>query len=309
MAKQYLIDAAKFDNAYRGYNDIFFNALEHAAGVFAEDEIATFVASDSPEEEYDFIGDLPKMREWIGERVVKALRAEKFIIRNKDWEATVKVSRDDVRYDKFNKVKPKIMGLAQAAPRKRDELLTNLLTLGFADSLGVSYDGQYFFDNDHTTAGNGTGQSYSNVATAALDATALDAGLQNGIERVDDFGEPLDISFDTLMYGPKLESTVRDLIKTPTLSGGGKNPHFEIVAPILNRRLRGAYDDYWFLFDTKKPVGALVFQQVGGINFVPREEMRDDNVFWHKDFVFGADGTFNAGYGLPQLAYGSDGTT
>ena len=34
----------------------------------------------------------------------------------------------------------------------------------------------------------------------------------------------------------------------------------------------------------------------------------DENVFMRDEFVWGADGRSNAGYGFWQMAYGSDGT-
>lgn len=300
--------AAKAKAAYVGHRTDFYNALEHAKGMFME--IATEVPSNSPEETYHWLGDLPTMREWIGERVVHALRAEAYTIKNKDWEATVRVGRDDIRYDKHQKVLPTIQMLAQAAPRKKDALCTDLLTGGFDATGGLAYDGQFFFDSDHTTGGNGSGSSYSNVTDAVFDSagTAFEAARQNMDERVDDHGEPLEINGDTLVFGPSLRGAVETLIDTKTVTNGGDNRFYKAAKPVLNKRLIGSFANYWFLLDTSKPVKPLLVQQVGGINFVPRSSMQDDNMFWHKDMVYGADGTFNAGYTLPQLAFGSDGS-
>ena len=41
---------------------------------------------------------------------------------------------------------------------------------------------------------------------------------------------------------------------------------------------------------------------------IARTRDDDDNVFNRDEFVWGADGRSNAGYGFWQMAYGSDGT-
>lgn len=41
------------------------------------------------------------MREWIGDKVVKSLAAFNYTIRNKDWEATVEVDRNDIEDDQI----------------------------------------------------------------------------------------------------------------------------------------------------------------------------------------------------------------
>lgn len=301
-----LIDASKFDDAYRSYNDTVIEALETIAGVM--DPFATMVTEEAPEVEYDWIGDLPEMREWIGERVVQLMRAEKHIIRNKDWEVTVGVARDDIRFDRFAKVRPKLMMLGGAVARKREELLTSLFLFGFDDSHGVAYDGQYFFDSDHTTAGNGEGQGYSNVTNALFDEDSYDAGYQSMISRVNDHGIPLGVQPTHLVYGPALRAAVKRIILQQRDDAGADNTRYQEVVPVLNPRLIGAHAKKWGLFDLSKPIKPFIFQTVPGVNFVAKDRPDDHGMFWEKQAVFGLDGTFNAGFGLPQLAYASDGS-
>jgi phage major head subunit gpT-like protein len=293
---------AKWRAAFVGWRSDFYGQLTESAGVMAP--VTTVIQSNSPEENYTWLGSMPGMREWIGERVVNRLRAEKWTIVNKDWEVTVAVDRDDIRYDKFGKIMPQILSLADAVEAKKDELLTDLLVGGFTQ---YGYDGQYFFDTDHTTGGDGSGESYSNKGTTALgtDGTALDAALLNMATRVNDRGQPLAVSPTHLIYGPKLESVVRTLIKTPTLSGGGDNPFYNRLTPIMNPRLIGDYDDYWFLVDASKSLKPFVLQEVGRPNLVQKTAPTDDNVFWEKEYIVGVDATFNAGYAFPQLVFGA----
>ncbi|WP_417050343.1 Mu-like prophage major head subunit gpT family protein [Dysosmobacter welbionis] len=40
---------------------------------------------------------------------------------------------------------------------------------------------------------------------------------------------------------------------------------------------------------------------------VTKDSPSDDNVFFNKEFIYGVDARYNAGYGLWQLAFGSTG--
>lgn len=61
----------------------------------------------------------------------------------------------------------------------------------------------------------------------------------------------------------------------------------------------------WFLMCTKKAVKPLIFQDRKKPNLVRKDKEDDDNTFLAGDFVYGVDMRCNAGFGLPQLVYGS----
>jgi len=61
----------------------------------------------------------------------------------------------------------------------------------------------------------------------------------------------------------------------------------------------------WFLLDVTKPVKPFIFQERKGYDFVAKDDLRDDNVFFLKSYIYGIDARVNAGYGLWQLAFGS----
>ncbi len=51
--------------------------------------------------------------------------------------------------------------------------------------------------------------------------------------RKSDEGGPLEIMPDTIIVGPSLEATARELFLTPTLSGGGANPNFGLCKVVV----------------------------------------------------------------------------
>ncbi len=64
-------------------------------------KVAMEVPSNGKENDYSWLSRFPKMREWIGDKVVKSLAAFNYTIRNKDWEATVEVDRNDIEDDQI----------------------------------------------------------------------------------------------------------------------------------------------------------------------------------------------------------------
>lgn len=61
----------------------------------------------------------------------------------------------------------------------------------------------------------------------------------------------------------------------------------------------------WFLFDSKKPIKPIILQVRKEAQFIAKDDPRDDRVFMNKQFVYGADGRFAAGYGFWQWTWGS----
>ena len=61
----------------------------------------------------------------------------------------------------------------------------------------------------------------------------------------------------------------------------------------------------WFLVDTTKVIKPIIYQRRRPYAFQSKTSLTDENVFSRNEFVWGADGRSNVGYGLWQLAYAS----
>jgi len=146
-----------------GFSAAFKRGLGQAASQLAV--IATTVPSTTGQNEYGWLGKFPKMREWLGDRVINSISQSDYVIKNKDWENTIEVDRNDIEDDNIGIYSPLFteMGLATAA--HPDELAWGLLKAGFATNC---YDGQFFFDTDHPVLDeNGEPQSVSNTGGGA----------------------------------------------------------------------------------------------------------------------------------------------
>lgn len=137
----------------RAVRGMLYNALSVDAGIGIVDSISNYFTSDQAEEIYAFLGQSPMLREWVGGRNAKGLRESNFSIRNKHFEATLKVTLSQLRRDKSSQLQMRINELARRNSSHWYSLVSALLANG---DTGVCYDSQYFFDTDHSEGDSGT---------------------------------------------------------------------------------------------------------------------------------------------------------
>ncbi|WP_334110868.1 Mu-like prophage major head subunit gpT family protein [Thermodesulfitimonas autotrophica] len=294
-----IVNQATLQSIYRSFKTIFNKAFENTQPVYPR--IATEVPSSTREEEYKWLGKVPRMREWIGDRVIQNLAAHGYTIKNRDWEATVAVDRNDIEDDAIGIYTPLIQALAQSAALHPDELVFELLVNGFTQKC---YDGQPFFAAEHV---DGNQPPQSNVSTAKLSAASYAAARAAMMSFKDEHGRPLKIVPNLLVVAPANEETARKILMAETDATGATNPWRGTAELLVAPELAGN-DNMWFLLDVSKPIKPLIFQRRRAPQFVAKDQPDDENVFMKKEFLYGVDSRDNAGYGLWQLAYGSTGT-
>lgn len=264
------------------------------------DRVATIVPSVTGEEAYKWLGSMPKMREWIGDRQIKNLSGADYTIKNKDFEATVSIPRNDIEDDRIGLYTPAIQMLGQSAALYPDDLVFLLLIFGFASKC---YDGQPFFSATHKVGK----ANVSNKGTAKLTPESYSAGRSAIMSVTDDNGKSLKIIPDMLVVPPALETQGRKILLADQIDGTTnvlKGTAELLVVPDL-----AGHDTSWFLLSTNKPIKPLIFQERQKPKFVSLTAETDANVFGRKEFIYGTDARGNAGFSFWQMAYGSDGTT
>jgi len=161
-----LINASNLKSLFQGFNTSFNKGLEGAQS--HHKDVAMVTPSQASEETYAWLGQFPKLREWIGDRVIKNLSAHSYTLKNRTFEDTIRVKRIDVEDDKYGLYGPLMTELGRAAGQHPDELVFSLFAAGFST---VCYDGQYFFDTDHPVKAadgtDGTASNYGGGASAA----------------------------------------------------------------------------------------------------------------------------------------------
>lgn len=153
-----LINSANLTNLYTGYKTSFSTGFRSVTPEWQK--IATKVNSTTKSEQYGWLGQFPKLREWIGDRHIKSMSAHKYTLENKDFESTIEVDRNEIEDDTFGVYNPLFQEMGFAAAEHPDELVFGLIANGFAEQC---YDGQYFFDTDHEVLVDGQSTSVGNM--------------------------------------------------------------------------------------------------------------------------------------------------
>lgn len=93
-----IVNQANLHGLTVGYSTAFNKSFDTTQSNYQK--VATVVPSTTGEQDYKWLGQMPGMREWIGEREVQALAAYDYLIKNKKFEMTIGVPRDDIEDDK-----------------------------------------------------------------------------------------------------------------------------------------------------------------------------------------------------------------
>jgi phage major head subunit gpT-like protein len=293
-----IISSQTLRGIYIGFNTLFKKAFEEQKPQY--ERVATVVPSTTESETYGWLGDIPGMREWIGDREVQNLSGSDYTIKNKDFELTVGVPRNAVEDDKIGLYTPSIQMLGQSAAMHPDELTFDLLPLGFTTKC---YDGKTFFAADHQVGK----KSISNKGTAKLSLAAYIKARSGIMSLTNSKARPLNLIPNLLVVPPALEFAGRDILIADYINGT-KNTAQGTAELLVVPQLAGN-DTQWYLLCTQRPIKPLIYQNRRAAKFIPKTSDTDDNVFFSKQFIYGVDSRGNAGFGFWQMAYGSEGTT
>ena len=141
-----IINRANLDTLFKSFNASFRRGLIGMQANSMYSTVAMTTMSGTAEEVYPWLGKIPGLKKWIGERTVENLRQHGFAIRNEDFEDTISVDRNQIEDDQYGVYSTMFEALGEAVAAHPDELVWALLKKGFETKC---YDGQFFFDTDH----------------------------------------------------------------------------------------------------------------------------------------------------------------
>lgn len=153
-----LINKTNLSAVFDGYKTAFNTGFEGAES--HHNDVAMTIPSTAREETYGWLGQFPRLRQWLGDRVIKNLALHSYAIKNKLFEDTIAVKRTDIEDDQYGLLSPLLSEMGRAAAEHPDELIFTLMAAGFTTQC---YDGQYFFDTDHPVGD----QTVSNIQAGA----------------------------------------------------------------------------------------------------------------------------------------------
>ena len=290
----------------------FYATLEQNTGALWVPQVSTLFQSDQESETYKWLGMAPTMREWIGGRQAKGFRENGITITNKTFEATLEVLLDEIRRDKTGQVMVRVRELAQRTNAHWAKLCTTLIENGEA---AACYDGQYFFDTDHSEGDSGTQSNdiTSDVTTTtAPTAAEFESAILKNVEAIlgfkDDQGEPLNeeaMSFLVMVPTPFMASAAAAL-KNPVIvdgSGARTNTITNIGGFQFNFAVnpRLTWTTKFAIFRTDGQVKPFIRQEEEGVQLsaVAEGSELEFNSNMHR---YGVKAIRNAGYGYWQHA-------
>lgn len=292
------LDTARTISNLRSLTTTFDNSVAAASPFYPQ--ISTRVPSNGAEENYGFLGNVPGMREWLGDRVFHSLRAARFAIANRLWENSVRIELTDIEDDQLGKYGIVLQEMANEAVYHPDELMFDLIVNG--DS-AECFDGQNFYDTDHAWGDSGTQDNdlthAAATGTAPTETEFRDAyhemrAAMLGFKR--DNGKPFHRPTVTpmndllLMVPTGLQETAEAALMRTVGTAGEQIvvldrpkivtiPHFTESAVMYLHRIG-------------QPLKPFVFQDRRAL----RREMKGANDIEFKDVKFMTDRRYNVGY-------------
>jgi phage major head subunit gpT-like protein len=274
-------------------------------------QLAMQIDSTTAIETYAWLAALPKMREWLGERVVNLLTGREAQVKNRKFEHTVGIPREKIEDDQIGFYGNWAEGMGQQAAKLPDDLLLEILA---AAKTTTTWDGQYFFDTDHpVNVDKPALGTQSNLHTAKpLNPDNWAAIRALGAQLKGEDGRPLGVMYNAIMCGADLEKSAKEIVEAETvvqtIVQGGNNrggaPKTNvmrgtgkvIVVPELSEA------GVWFPLDLSRPVKPFVWQKRTEPEFTRRFSLTDENVFTKDEFEVGARARGAGAYGLWFLA-------
>jgi len=299
-----LINKTTISDLFRNIKTTFNKVLSEATPVWPD--IASEVPSTGASNDYSWIKDnWPSLRKWIGDKVVKALDAAKYVVHNTAYEATIGVKRDDLQDEQTGIYVARVRAHADAAAAWPDELVADVVNGSFDTPC---WDGQYMIDTDHPV-GEGTasnkGTKALSCATLAAAQASLGAALTSMGSLKNDEGRPLNVMPNVLLVPPALRETANVLMTNERLEDGKPNPYKGMFKVVVWPRLISP--TAWFLLDTTKALKPYIYQPRKKPEAVALDNPDDPNVFMRAEFLYSVEARGAAAYGFWQLVYGSTG--
>jgi phage major head subunit gpT-like protein len=279
-------------------------------------ELAMLIPSKSSVMTHAWMDQLPTLRKWLGERQIRNLSTRGQTVTNELFELTIGVSRSKIEDDEYGVYLPIIDNLGAQTAKYRDQQLKPIIQAGTGSSLGLCYDGQYFFDTDHpVNVDDSTMGTQSNVHTstaltpANYDKVRVGMGTLKGAD-----GEYMNIQPDTLIVPPQLETVGKMIVgadnlaaetifnspATQTQVGANTNPYKGTAKLLVLPELANQATS-WYLAQLGGPVKPFLWQERNAPETVYIKNPDDEHVFMKDEWLYGVRARGAAYFALWQL--------
>lgn len=297
---------------------LYYARLENPLRAGWIDGVSNLFGSDQASENYPFLGQNPRMREWIGGRQAKGLRGNQLTITNVHYEATLEIRLRDLRRDKTPQIQARIEEFADEGDAHWGTLLSTLMINGVST---VAYDGQFFFDTDHAEGDSGTQSNDITVDISALPAQvhgvitapsneemqqAIVKGIAQLLSFKDDRGRPMNSNARRFLVTVPIGLWIPAVAAVTAITTGAMvqniNPNLLAGIQIDVQMLPElTWTDSFAVWRIDSPIKGLIRQNEQD----PQLKVKDENsefAFDNDAMQIGIDAWRGADYGLWQRA-------
>lgn len=292
------LDTAKANVILRDFTAKFDNAVQAATPFYPE--VSTIIQSTGSDEKYGWIGNMPGMREWVGDRIFNELRSASYVLENKHWESSVAIKKTDLADGRTLMYPPILQELGSEAAYHPDELFFDALAAGESTAC---FDGQYFFDTDHVWGDSGSQDNdlTGAAATSTIPTAAeLKAAFNSMREAMFNFKRDNGKFFHRptvngmgnllLLIPTEYEAAAKEALVVQLGSSGGTNVVLETPRILVSPHLTSAAKMY--LFHTGSFMKPFVFQAREPLS----RQMKGLTDLETKDVKFMTEARYNIGY-------------
>jgi len=269
-------------------------------------EIGTIERTQKGEARIPFLWYPPRMREWIGERLIGSLDGGMHIIPTRTYEATVAVPRTAVEDDQYGAIERAARGLASEFFRFVHQSYVNILQNGGALN---TFDGLPLLANNPSARG----ANNVNLVSQPLSLESLSAGIQAMGLYTEPDGRPLGMRPTHLLVGPANEFRAKNLVQSQQLimSGGTDrvmgeaNPWAGSLTVLVSSYIT---DGDWYLIaagaNEYRPA-IMVERSDVPVEFVAHTSPDHESVFRRDSYEYGTRARVGFGAGAWYAVYAS----
>lgn len=264
--------------------------------------------------------NIPEMKESVGPRTYESLRAIGDTVEVKSHSKDLAIPLLEINGDRSGIIARKLADFVKGGSDKL-KLATDKLVAGFTD---LGYDGVALFSAAHTNGPDNGTQSNKIGTNDALSFSAYKTARQQMRELRDESGRPLRITPRVLVVGPKNEQLALEIVAPDRNQNVDDNGALDATSGVdglanrssglagtatvvVNPRLIGDYDDYWFLVDDTKPTKVIGMGVQPEANMTPSDNISTGQYRQSHEAQFSVDFYAGVGYTFWQLVAGSTG--
>ena len=300
-----VITSSSLVAAQESYQTLFWEGHENFEMEMIDKCLRT-VPSSQDIEDYQGMGAIPRMREWIGDRVVQQLRGMSYRLENITWELTIGVPRERFDDDRLGNFAMRFSQMGNSAATHPAQLLSEIRVNGETEKC---YDDKAFFSSNHEEGRSGV-QSNLVTGTGASKAQIY-ADIGTAVNRIvgfkNDQGQPLRpfVMLQPKMFlitcPPELFSTFSGIMEQEMLFNGESNQWRNYYDLVSDARLADAND--WYIELVNMMDKPYLKQERRELSFFSLQNpMNDEVVRYKNEYQFCADARYNIGYYLWQGA-------